>query len=70
MRDGDTIDCPVCGAEKAAEFSCDEVDVGVGIVSGNEAADCSNCGKLWRCGCGMWLSSSHDHTCWCGEADV
>jgi hypothetical protein len=54
------VDCPVCGMHGAMAI-CDEADVGVGIITGNHAAECKNCGMVWECKCGLWLSEGHDH---------
>ena len=40
----ETCKCPRCGADSALD-SCDEVDIGVGVMRGNYCWECPACGR-------------------------
>jgi hypothetical protein len=40
----EAADCPICSAPSALD-SCDEVDIGVGVMRGNELWDCPTHGR-------------------------
>ena len=48
----ETCSCPRCSAESALE-SCDEVDIGVGVMRGNFLWDCPKCGR--------WAANERQH---------
>jgi len=47
-----TCKCPLCGEESKLD-SCDEVDIGVGVITGNELWDCPDHGR--------WAENTRDY---------